>query len=342
MSIQGAMPRIDGALPAAIMDRLMPMHLSLGPDGTILHAAPTIAKMLGLDNPVGDCVFDRMEFRRPRGIADMENLLSHAGCRLSLALQSAPDIPLRGVAFAVPDPDTGGQGGIMDVSLGLSFARAVADFSLTLSDFSPCDQTVELLYLHEANASTARLSRHLSERLRAAHDAAERQARTDMLTSLANRRAMDDQITRALEDLHQDFTLLHLDLDLFKTVNDTLGHAAGDAVLMEVGRILSRELRRTDFPARVGGDEFVVLLRPAVPPFVAARIAQRLIDRIEVPIPFEGETCRISASIGIVASTQYTDRPSLEQIMSDVDTALYRAKNEGRGRFVMFNRKSGR
>lgn len=318
-------------LPFEVLDRLMPMHMAVEANGQLRHMGPTICKMLGSDDCNGARLLDLVEMRRPAGITDFDGLMRLAGSRLSLVLKSAPHLPLRGVIMPLPD----GSGAILDVSLGLSFARAVADFSLTLPDFSPCDQTLELLYLHEANSATARLSRHLSERLQAAHASAHFQARTDALTGLSNRRAIDDELDILLSTQLHEFSLLHLDLDFFKKVNDTYGHAAGDAVLIEVGRVLDRELRRNDFPARVGGDEFLIILRPALKPGAAGQIASRLIERIETPIRWENVQCRVSASIGIVSTTQYPDRPTAERMMADVDAALYQAKKDGRGRFAL-------
>lgn len=320
------------ALPFDVLDVLMPMHVAVGADGQMRHAGPTITKMLGGDAVQGIALLDAFELRRPAGITDFTGLAKQAGLRLSLVPKTASHLPLRAVIMPLP----GGDGMILDISLGLSFARAVSDMSLTLHDFSPCDQTIELLYLHEANTSTARLSRHLSERLQAANAAATHQARTDVLTGISNRRAMDDELEHLLVERTHDFSLLHLDLDLFKHVNDTYGHAAGDAVLVKVGRILGQELRRNDFPARVGGDEFLILLSPAMTDDVAGRIATRLIDRIEEPIHFEEHICQISASIGIVSTSQYDTRPSPEQILADADAMLYQAKRDGRGRYVIF------
>lgn len=323
-------------LPNEVLDRMMPMHVSLDGQGRLRHAGPTILKILGLQQLTARSIFDVFEVRRPVGVAGFHALMAQAGARLSLVPKSAPHLTLRGVIM----PLESDGGALLDISFGLSFARAVQDFSLSLPDFSPCDQTVELLYLHEANASTAQLSRNLSERLQSAHAAAQHQARTDALTGLGNRRAVDDELERLLSARNHEFTLLHLDLDRFKQINDTYGHAAGDAVLIEVGRILDKELRRNDFPARVGGDEFLTILRPALDDEMAGRIALRLINRIERPIRVKNDRCEISASIGLVSTAQYRVRPSVEQMMADVDEALYRAKNGGRGRYALFKPKT--
>ena len=319
-----------GAMGAGMLDRLLPMHLLLDADRTIRHAGPTLSKMAARGDLTGIPATEVIELRRPCGLDRFDRLLATAGDRLTLALRGADDLPLRGVLMEMP-----AGGALIDVSLGLSFERAVTRFGLIVSDFSPCDQTVELLYLQEANAAISRLSRQLTDRLTAAREAAEQEALTDPLTSLANRRAMDAELRRLLCDPRAEFALLHLDLDFFKQVNDTRGHAAGDHVLTEVSRILRDDLRRMDMAARVGGDEFHVILRDTITLPAISALAGRLIRRIERPIPFEGSICRVSASVGVAATNAYTTRPSADALMADADAALYRAKKAGRATFVI-------
>jgi diguanylate cyclase (GGDEF)-like protein len=314
-------------LSGGVLDTLMPMHLWVGADGRILRVGPTLRKMAGGADPAGRPLFEVIALRRPVGADGCGALARLTGQRLGLVLTTAPELPLRGTVAALP----GGAGLILDISLGLSFARAVAEFGLTLSDFSPCDQTVALLYLHEANASTMALSRHLTRRLQAARAEAERQALTDPLTGLANRRAMDARIAAALADPAQEFGLLHVDLDLFKEVNDTHGHAAGDAVLARVGEVMRHQLRETDVAGRVGGDEFLVLMPECTAEEELSAVAARLIATLEQPVLFERRLCMISASIGITSSRAYRRRPGLDALLADADAALYRAKRAGRG-----------
>ena len=316
---------------APALDTLMPMHLWIDETGNIRQAGPTICKMARVDTLAGRDLFEVVDIRRPIAARHIADLLPYAGHRLALALHAAPHLQLRGTLTPLPDQ----AGSILDVSLGLSFAKAVREFDLTLTDFSPCDQTVELMYLHEANASTAQLSRILSERLEAARAAAEAQALTDALTGLANRRAMDQELGRALADPMDDFALLHIDLDLFKQVNDTFGHAAGDRVLERVGEVLRAETRSWDVAARVGGDEFLVMARGPLDEAALAAMATRLIAAFEVPIPFEGHHCQISASVGIASVTDYENRPSIDEMLADTDIALYHAKRGGRGRHCL-------
>ena len=318
-------------LSGGALDHLMPMHLWLDDRARIVQAGPTLMKMLGGGPLSGTALFDVLDIRRPSQPATPGQLRALAGQRLSLVLTQAPDLPLRATLSLLP----GQAGALMDISLGLSFAGAVAAFDLTLADFSPCDQTVELMYLHEANTTTAALSRRLSERLEAARAAAETQALTDALSGLANRRAMDLEIERRLADPSEDFALLHIDLDLFKQVNDTLGHAAGDHVIATVGQILRDETRAADMAARTGGDEFLLLLAGPIDRDGLAALGARLIARLERPIPFDGDHCHISASIGAARSADYPQRPDIDGVLADTDLALYTAKRGGRGRIVL-------
>ena len=329
----GLPPSLDRVigLSGGALDQLMPMHIWVDSDGRIVQAGPTLAKMAGRANLTGRPLFDTIELRRPAPIATMSGLAQLVGQRIGLALVAAPHLPLRGALAVLP----GGAGMILDISLGLSFAKAVAGFGLTLNDFSPCDQTVELLYLYEANTSTMALSRHLTRRLETARAMAEAQALTDPLTGLSNRRAMDAEIARALADPDHDFGLMQIDLDWFKRINDSLGHAAGDAVLERVGHVLRQQLRLGDMASRVGGDEFTALIRDCTDPQDLGRIAARLIAAIEVPVMFQGQSCRVSASIGIAVVTGDGMRPSLERLSADADAALYAAKRAGRGRYAM-------
>jgi diguanylate cyclase (GGDEF)-like protein len=322
------------AIGAGLFDQLLPMHLLLAPDRSILHAGPTLSKMAARGPLAGLVADDVIEMRRPVCLDLFDRLIDGAGERLTLVLRGADDLPLRGVLVAMP-----GGGALIDISLGLSFERAVTRFGLTVSDFSPCDQTVELLYLQEANAAISRLSRRLTDRLTAAREAAELEALTDPLTQLANRRAMDMALQRLLDDPSTDFALMHLDLDFFKQVNDTMGHAAGDHVLTEVSKILRGDLRAMDMAARVGGDEFLLLLRDSTSDAAIAALAERIIRKIEYPIPFEGSICRVSASIGVALTAAYGTRPDADALMADADAALYRAKEAGRATFAIHGKE---
>lgn len=326
-------PPIDRnvVLPSSTIDALLPMHLLLDADGVVLRAGPTIQKLLADRPVVGADVFDLLEIRRPVAITTMQQLAENANARLSVRLTANPEMQMRAQALLLAHK----AGALINLSLGVSFADAVEQCGLTLSDFSPCDQTVELLYLCEAVGAVSQESRKLTDRLVSAEKAAQAQALTDALTGLANRRALDVDLHKLLQNDSVPFTLLHLDLDFFKQINDELGHAAGDTVLVRVGRVLRDEIREYDIAARVGGDEFIIVLRDCDDPYYIERIAKRLISRLEAPMLINGQVCHISASVGSTRSSLY-DAPEAAQMTRDADSALYASKRAGRAKHTFF------
>ncbi|MBB4953771.1 diguanylate cyclase (GGDEF)-like protein/PAS domain S-box-containing protein [Agrobacterium vitis] len=159
----------------------------------------------------------------------------------------------------------------------------------------------------------------------------------DPLTGLANRRKLDrelDGLTSLARTSHARFTILHLDLDRFKEINDTLGHAAGDAMLCNAAEVLQRHVIYPDLVARIGGDEFVVLLRDGVDQQIAADLAARIIREMNIPFDFEGFMCRFGVSIGIAEANGI--KADARKILIDADLALYEAKRKGRNRYEFF------
>lgn len=253
------------------------------------------------------------------------------GRRLNLTLVAWPEFSLRGTAEEVGP--TGAGELLLNLSFGIGLAGAVRAFGLTEADFAPSDLTMELLYLNEAKAAVLGELRALTGRLEEARRSALDQALRDPLTGLANRRAFDAALDRMLTMLPRagrHFALAHIDLDFFKEVNDSLGHAAGDQVLMRTAEVLLAETRGGDMVARVGGDEFILLLRGLTDREQLRRLAGRIIARLEEPIDCEGRQCCISASIGIAVSSDYT-APDADQMLADADSALYHSKRNGRG-----------
>lgn len=185
------------------------------------------------------------------------------------------------------------------------------------------------------NAKAEADSRNLE--LELAKNRIEFNALHDPLTSLANRRKLDlelDELTQAGTKQRQKFTILHLDLDRFKEINDTLGHAAGDAMLVHASKVLTRNVARGDLVARIGGDEFVILARRATSAEEISTLCERIIEEMSKPIDFEGFTCRCGISIGI-AQTQGLS-PDARRILVNADIALYQAKEKGRNCYEFF------
>ncbi|MGB9640922.1 MAG: EAL domain-containing protein [Anaerolineales bacterium] len=162
----------------------------------------------------------------------------------------------------------------------------------------------------------------------------------DSLTGLPNRDLFTDRLSHALNRAsrlkdNQWFAVLFLDLDHFKTVNDTLGHMLGDQLLVMAAKRLQECLRAADTIARFGGDEFVFLLEDMDETNDAVRIAERILEGISAPFNLAGHEVNISASIGIVLNNGDYERA--DEILRDADIAMYRAKNLGRNRYVIFN-----
>ena len=176
-----------------------------------------------------------------------------------------------------------------------------------------------------------RQQRELAEKAVALEEAAV----TDPLTELGNRRALDMHVRslRHTSVATDTFGLLHLDLDRFKPINDVFGHAAGDFILRQVAETLRRSVKHNDFIARVGGDEFVVVLGAPCNEEDASRVAQRIIKTCQQPLEWEGKPLLYGASVGISIGPA----SQLPAMINDADIALYEAKNSGRNRHFVFN-----
>lgn len=322
-------------VPMEAFDALMPLHLRVDAEGRIIGHGPTLAKLAAAPGLLGRLLFEVFDLRRPSGLASMGDLHAHAGERLRLTLRHNPrPVAFRGLAMPMSD---GGM--ILNLSFGIGVVDAVRSFELTDGDFAATDLAVEMMYLMEAKTAAMETLKGFAWRLQGDKQTAEIEAMTDTLTGLRNRRAL----AQALERMTHHgvaFGLMHIDLDFFKTVNDTMGHAAGDHVLRKVAEVLTSQTRAEDTIARVGGDEFVAVFPNLTEPPLLEGIARRIIEALTLPIPYEERSCRISASIGITTSISYSDG-EIARMQHDADKALYASKRAGRGR-AMFHRAAGR
>ena len=165
----------------------------------------------------------------------------------------------------------------------------------------------------------------------------EHNALHDPLTGLGNRRMLDDELTEIAglsELVDVRAAILHIDLDRFKQINDTLGHAAGDALLVHASKVLHASTRKGDIVARIGGDEFVVVVTNTTDEAYLSTLARRIITLMQQPVEYEGHLCRFGVSIGIaLAEGRSIDTAKL---LVNADIALYRAKALGRNRHEFF------
>jgi diguanylate cyclase (GGDEF)-like protein len=166
------------------------------------------------------------------------------------------------------------------------------------------------------------------------------QAFHDPLTGLANRRRFVERAEVALAGRSRPGTVaaLFLDLDDFKTVNDSLGHAAGDEMLVAVGERIRSSLRETDLAARLGGDEFGILLIDIPDPSYAEIISSRLLANLVAPMGVAGTSVTVGASIGIALDTP--GMTNVDELLGDADVAMYQAKAKGKGRHQVFSPES--
>ncbi len=161
----------------------------------------------------------------------------------------------------------------------------------------------------------------------------------DALTTLPNRALFLDHlemaIARTTRHPERAFAVLFLDFDRFKIINDSLGHLAGDEMLVEVARRLKNSVRGGDTIARLGGDEFIILLEEINNAQEAVALAQRIQTTLREPIKLSGTEITITVSIGIAYSSEHYKKP--EEILRDADTAMYQAKSQGKARYALFD-----
>lgn len=189
------------------------------------------------------------------------------------------------------------------------------------------DITAEKLSMQRLEETNAALAERNAE-LNAVRRRLERSANEDALTGLLNRRAFERDITDALEQSGEAVSLLHIDLDRFKWVNDTFGHAAGDSVLKTAAARIQLTLDGIGRSYRVGGDEFMIVLRNPDPLELPVWLGDRIIDAIAEPFPISKQCVTIGASIGV--ATVSGEKAPAQLLISRADAALYEAKNGGR------------
>ncbi len=201
-------------------------------------------------------------------------------------------------------------------------------------------ETLRTNLLHDPNVKGIVLNTRDIEERKAFEEQLSHQAFHDPVTNLANRALFKDRVEHALERQRRDdrpVSVLFMDLDDFKTINDSLGHAAGDHLLAEVGERLKTCLRSADTPARFGGDEFAILLEDGGQGVEAADVASRILASLEGPFHLEGKEVFVRASIGIASGDlERSESGGAEELLRNADVAMYMAKESGKGRYQVF------
>ena len=252
----------------------------------------------------------------------------------------------RGSDFYSADVWAGPVQGLMHDALTAGIGRAELNRLRADGSVFPASVTLSLLY-DDGGSLVGRVlcvrdvtaARDVEASLREANARLERLASTDQLTGLPNRGLFTDRLEQTMALARREprsVALLFLDVDRFKSVNDTLGHQYGDEVLVEVARRLVAALRECDTVARLGGDEFAVLLGGSASPEDAAGAAQRLLDALRPGIAAGRTELFVGASIGIALWPE--DCASEADLLEHADVAMYRAKASGGNRFEMFRR----
>lgn len=207
-------------------------------------------------------------------------------------------------------------------------------------EFTPADRIItSVIFIALATAVVLRIIQAL--RIAARSEALLAfQANHDDLTGLPNRRMLEDHLAGILKTGSVDDTqvaLLFLDLDRFKMVNDALGHTRGDNLLVEVAQRLQSRVRPSDLVARIGGDEFVILLSHPITVSQAVDLANRLLQCLKEPIILDEIEFFVSGSIGLAFASGDDPHAVAEALIRDADTALYQAKEAGRDKVAMFD-----
>jgi diguanylate cyclase (GGDEF)-like protein len=328
-------------------DALLGLASTLAELGTIEEIAARVARAVPA---VIDCdrtvvAIPERDGRRCR-VAGLAGFTAQEAARLDgQCFEIGPDRP-QYAAMTVhvaggPTPDSA-----MDEALALFGSAAAATFPITSNGHVV--GWIAISVDHDAARITD--NRELSDRLRGLAgqaatamsnakllDQVRHQALHDSLTGLPNRALILDRAEHLLQRAQRDnreAAALFIDLDNFKTINDTLGHRAGDELLQAVASRITAVLRGSDTVGRLGGDEFVVLVGDVSVTAGPELVAQRVLDVLQAPFflsDYEAAPITVSASIGIA-----TGRSTSNDLLRDADIALYRAKAQGKGRFALF------
>ena len=289
---------------ASLVKNSSDVVLVIEPDTTVRYASPSTGRVLGF---------------LPTALE---------GERLAELIH--PDDRTRAITFLASTADMEGHPGLLEFRLH----HADGTFLST--------ETLRTALLHDPNVHGIVLNiRDISER-KQFEEQLQHQAFHDSVTSLANRALFRDRVLHALERQerdHKSIAVLFMDIDDFKTVNDSMGHAAGDQLLREVGERLRGELRAADTAARLGGDEFAILLEDGGEGIQSVEVADRIMQTFDEPFQIDDKEFFVRASLGIAVADEATSaggEEGAEELLRNADVAMYMAKENGKGRYQVF------
>jgi len=319
-------PELDSAL-VALLDHARDMFRAeraevilypRGADGDVLRTTSNHEAPAEIMVPVLDAADDPIQRRGAEEARAFFHVPPSGRDRAGQPLRQAMVSPLRGESGLI---------GLMIIANRLTEGTSFADDDLRLLE-TLANQAAVALENGQLEQSLHELSR-LKEQLR-------HQAYHDPLTGLANRTLFGEQVNLRLASRRGASmpVVLFLDLDDFKVVNDTLGHAAGDRLLIGVADRIRACVRSEDVAARLGGDEFAVLLEDDYSLTRARAVADRIVDALRVTFPIQGQEIAIGASIGIASAGPEIE--AADELLRNADVAMYTAKNDGRNKVATF------
>jgi diguanylate cyclase (GGDEF)-like protein len=333
------MARRQWSLSPPLFDTAFPFHLVIDQDLRVRHTGPSLRRLFpGIPQHARlDSLF---EITTPKAAYTFGDIAARSRSMFLLRSVAKPAVMLRGQMLH----DDQEQMLFFVGSPWVTDTSALAALGLTLDDFAVSDAVVDYVLLLQNQAASLETASELSTRLRDSTEELRRQAFHDSLTGLPNRKLFADRVQAALTGEHgfacAQSSVLMLDLDGFKAVNDSYGHSAGDELLRIIAKRLRHVVRSGDMIARLGGDEFAIFMEPGnddqLDSMVVADVADRALaalrEPVNLPLP-AGVTVQTAASIGIAACS---DGATADDILRNADLAMYVAKSAGKDRYQLF------
>lgn len=318
-----------------MVEAVFPFHLVLDRDLRVLQVGSSLQR-LSESVVVGAAFGDLFRLATPKVTASFDALVQSPRALFLLRSLTTDGLVLRGQMLH----DAGSECVFFVGSPWITKTADFVDLGLTLGDFAAADAVVDYVLLLQNQSSSLVEAESLAVRLHETAEQLEHLAFHDTLTGLPNRALLTRHLERALEATTSSLTVLLLDLDGFKTVNDSYGHSAGDSVLEVVGRRLRAVAREGDLVSRFGGDEFVLVLEDLTDVQLCdasvAAVAQRVVNSLSQPIALPScsqVSVALSASVGIASSRA---GETASDLLRNADLAMYAAKAGGKARYERY------